>query len=110
LQGKPSEYIIGIEKRMELLHIGPSDRAGKKMVGKFKLASGRTKTTHFGSKGMDDFTITGDESQKARYLARHVKNENWNDPTTAGALSRWILWNKKSKEASIADFKRRFNL
>jgi len=95
---------------MELLHIGPSTSPGKKMVAKFKLASGRTKTTHFGAKGMDDFTIKGDEAQKARYLARHISRENWNDPTTAGALSRWILWNKKSKEASIADFKRRFNL
>jgi len=25
-------------------------------------------------------------------------------------LSRWILWNLPTKEASIADFKKRFNL
>ena len=95
---------------MELIHIGPSDSPGKKMVAKFKLPSGRTKTTHFGAKGMEDYTTHGDDNRKNRYLARHISNEKWNDPTTAGALSRWILWNKKSKEASIADFKRRFNL
>jgi len=29
---------------------------------------------------------------------------------SAGALSRWILWNKPTIEASKADFKKRFNL
>ena len=95
---------------MELLHIGPSTSPGKKMVAKFKLSNGRTKTTHFGAAGMSDYTQHHDDARKERYLARHQKNESWNDPTSAGALSRWILWNKKSKEASIADFKRRFNL
>ena len=68
------------------------------------------KVVHFGAKGMDDFTKTGNEDQKKRYLDRHRANENWNSPTTAGALSRWILWNKKSLRASIQDFKKRFNL
>ena len=31
------------------------------------------KTIHFGAAGMDDFTITGDEEQKKRYMARHRK-------------------------------------
>ena len=71
---------------------------------------GRTKTIHFGSKGMDDFTKTRDEDQKKRYLARHKSNENWNKPDSAGALSRWILWNKPTRQASITDYKKRFNL
>ena len=41
---------------------------------------------------------------------RHKKNENWKDPTTAGALSRWVLWNKPSFRASVSDYKKRFNL
>jgi len=36
--------------------------------------------------------------------------ENWNDPTSAGALSRWILWNKPSFKGSVADFKKRFGV
>jgi hypothetical protein len=36
--------------------------------------------------------------------------ENWRDPTTPGALSRWVLWNKPSLKGSIADFKKRFHL
>ena len=57
---------------------------------------------------MDDFTKTKDEEQKKRYLARHRARENWRNPETAGALSRWVLWNKPTRSASIADFKRRF--
>jgi hypothetical protein len=70
----------------------------------------KIKTLHFGAAGMDDFTKKGDEEQKKRYLARHRKRENWSKYMTKGALSRWILWNKRTRAASIADYKRRFNL
>jgi hypothetical protein len=71
--------------------------------------TGRMKTTHFGAAGMSDFTLHKDPERKQRYLARHMKNESWNDPVTAGSLSRWILWNKPSLSASIADYKKRFH-
>ena len=71
---------------------------------------GRTKTVHFGSAGMDDYTKTKDKAQKQRYISRHRRRENWNVPDTAGSLAKHILWNKETKEASINDFKRRFNL
>ena len=79
----------------------------KKLMAEF---SNPKKTIHFGSAGMTDFTLSKETDRKKRYLARHRKNENWNDPRTAGALSRWILWNLPTRQASIADFKRRFNL
>jgi len=94
---------------MKLISIKQSTKADKKLMATFEN-DGRTKVVHFGSKGMDDFTKTRDEEQKKRYLARHRANENWNKPDTAGALSRWILWNKPTRQASIADYKRRFNL
>ena len=90
--------------------IKKSTRDEKKLMAIFQLDNGRTKTTHFGSAGMDDYTLTKDKEQKARYISRHRRNENWNSPMTAGALSRYILWNKTSKGASITDYKRRFNL
>lgn len=68
----------------------------------------RKKITHFGSAGADDFTTHHDSERKKRYLDRHRKNENWNDPTSAGCLSKNILWNKPTLRASIADYKRRF--
>ncbi len=95
----------------KLVKITQSDRKGKKLMAVVEnKKSGRTKTTHFGADGMSDFTIHKDEARKKRYLDRHRKNENWNDPTSAGALSRWILWNKPSYKASVKDFKSRFNL
>jgi len=96
---------------VKLISITESDKPEKKLVAKFQTDSGRTKSVHFGAKGMTDHTKTPqDEERKKRYLARHAKNENWSDPTTAGALSRWILWNKPTLSASIADYKKRFGL
>ena len=90
--------------------IKKSTKPEKKLMAIFQLDNGRTKTTHFGSAGMDDYTLTKDKEQKSRYIERHRRRENWNAPMTAGALSRYILWNKTSKGASITDYKRRFNL
>ena len=95
---------------MKLLSITKDSDGVHKYVAKFLLDNGRTKTTHFGAVGYEDFTIHKDEERKKLYLERHEKNENWNNPTTAGALSRFILWNKKTLNASINDYKKRFNL
>lgn len=94
---------------MKLISIGDSTKPDKKMMAVFlNEETKRRKTVHFGQAGADDFTITKSLEAQKRYLDRHANNENWNDPTTAGALSRWVLWNKTSKSASIADYKRRF--
>jgi hypothetical protein len=92
---------------MKLVSIKPANDGKHKYTAVF---SDPKKTTHFGALGYDDFTKTKDVTQKEAYLARHKKKENWDMPTSAGALSRWILWNEPSLRASIADFKKRFNL
>lgn len=92
-----------------LIKITKSDKKEKKMMAIFEdCNTGRRKTTHFGSANYDDFTTHKDPERKERYLARHRKNENWNDPTSAGSLAVYILWNKPTLKASIADYKRRF--
>jgi len=91
--------------------ISPSTNSKKKYMAVFTDSPSFTKkTVHFGSAGMSDFTKNKDEERKKRYLDRHRKNEKWDSPTTAGALSRWVLWNLPTLRASIADFKRRFKL
>tara|TARA_R100001440_G_scaffold70849_2_gene93560 strand:+ start:13083 stop:13385 length:303 start_codon:yes stop_codon:yes gene_type:complete len=91
--------------------IKKSTKPEKKLMAKFTLDNGRTKTTHFGSAGMADYTKTRDKEQRARYIKRHRRNENWESPMTAGALSRWILWGPfTSKAKNISAYKRRFNL
>ena len=98
---------------VKLLSIRPSEDSKYKYTATFETEGGRTKTTHFGAKGMKDYTLYPPgvrEQHKASYLARHRVTENWNDPTSAGALSRWVLWNLPTVSGSIRDYKRRFNL
>ena len=86
--------------------IKKSTKPKKKLMATFD----NKKTIHFGASGMSDFTKHKDIKRKERYLKRHKARENWKDPMTAGALSRWILWNKNTLSASIQDYKRRFKL
>jgi hypothetical protein len=73
--------------------------------------NGREKVVPFGQKGYSDYTKHKDKTRKQRYLKRHAgMGENWTQPDTPGALSKWILWNKPTFKASLADFKKRFNL
>jgi hypothetical protein len=70
----------------------------------------KEKIVSFGSKGMSDFTKHKDPERKERYIERHKKSENWDNPFTPGSLSRYLLWNKETLKASIEDYKKRFNL
>jgi hypothetical protein len=97
--------------KFKLKSIKNSTRPDKKKMAIFiDLNTGKTKTTHFGAKGMSDFTIHKDVERKKLYINRHKKNENWNNPTSAGALSRWILWNKPTYTESVQNYKKKFNL
>ena len=75
---------------------------------KFDAIINNKKTIPFGQKGASDFTKNKNEEQKNRYINRHKKRENWNDPLTAGFFSKNILWNKTSLNESIKDTNRRF--
>mgnify|MGYP003113540088 CR=1 FL=1 len=92
--------------------IKKSSKSGKKLTAIFyeHVGGKKIRTTHFGSAGMDDFTKTRDPAQKKRYLSRHRARENWQDPMSAGALSRWILWDKPTRSESIRSYKKKFNL
>jgi hypothetical protein len=102
---------------MKLVSIKPSDKTDKKYTAIFCMCCGESKCddkkkkkVHFGSKGSSTFIDHKDEKKKEAYLARHKVNENWNDPLTPGALSRWILWNKTTLSGSIKNYKKKFNL
>ena len=90
--------------------ISKSDRPEKRYKAVFSDDSKKVKTVHFGLKGGSTYIDHGNDKKKDAYIARHRVNENFNDPMTAGSLSYHILWNKKTLSASIADFKKRFNL
>ena len=91
--------------------IKKSSKPDKKLEAVFSYPeTTRTRTIHFGSAGMADYTKTRDKEQRLKYLARHRRRENWNKPDTAGALSRWILWELPTRRESIQAYKKRFNL
>lgn len=89
-----------------MVTIKPSTRADKKLMAIFDDGT----ITHFGQRGAEDFTIHRDEKRKELYIKRHRANEDWSNPKTAGTLAKYILWNKPTLSASIADYKKRFNL
>ena len=89
----------------------PTQKKTKKYDAHFyDEINGKTKIVSFGAAGYSDFTKHKDEARKKRYMMRHSSNEDWNNPLTPGALSRWILWNKPTLKTSIADFKKRFKI
>ena len=83
--------------------IKPSSKPNKKLMAIFTQDNGRTKTTHFGAKGMKDYTITGDKERRRLYRERHKKDLEHKDPTRAGFLSYYILWGEStSKQQNIS--------
>ena len=70
----------------------------------------KEKTIKFGESRAEDYTIHKDDERKKLYIARHENNENWTKSgvATAGFWSRWLLWNKKTINASLNDIKKTF--
>jgi hypothetical protein len=90
-----------------------SEKKGKKLKAIFYNADKqKIKTTHFGATGYSDYTKHKNPKRKKSYLSRHRSREKWgrSGMMTAGALSRWILWEKTSLSAAKAAYRRRFGL
>ncbi len=68
------------------------------------------KKINFGDDRYEDYTQHGDPKRKALYIQRHKKNEDWNNPLTAGWWSRYLLWEKPTLTEAIKDIKKRFGI
>ena len=70
------------------------------------------KKISFGAVGYSDYTIHKDPERKERYIARHIKREDWNKSgvKTAGYWSKHLLWNKDTLTKSIDDISKKHNL
>jgi len=79
------------------------------------------KVIHFGGKGYRDFTLMSDknsvhylsskkdrEAVKEAYQARH-KNDNIDDPETAGALSMAVLWSAPTLRGGMRNYAKKFS-
>jgi hypothetical protein len=98
---------------IELLKVEKANDGKHKFVAIFDV-NGKEKRTKFGAEGYGDFIIfTGKEGKESglrhreNYNTRHTKDLRTGDPTRAGFLSVFILWNKPTLQASINDYKRR---
>jgi hypothetical protein len=95
-----------------------SDRPDKRYMAVFYDKNKKVKTTHFGyaitEGGIKKYGSTyidhKSDPLKEAYIARHKPNEDFADYMSAGSLSRYILWEKKSLREAIADYKKRFRL
>ena len=64
----------------------------------------------FGAQGYEDYTQHKNHLRQENYLLRHRSREDWSDPQTAGALSRWLLWDSPSLREAVRKCRRRFSL
>ena len=66
----------------------------------------------FGQKGASDFTTHKDKERTYAYINRHKNKEGWTKSgvTTAGWMSKHVLWNKPTLQASAADINNKFKV
>jgi len=96
---------------MKLVSVKPATDGKHKYTAQFLQDNGRTKTTHFGLKNADDYTLKGDKGQRERYRQRHKKDLATKDPTRAGFLSFYLLWGDSTSFAeNLRAFRSRFGL
>ena len=96
---------------MVKVKITKSDRKGKKYKAVFTYDNKKTKTTHFGQKGAEDYTTHKDKERRKRYRDRHKKDLDTGDYTRAGYLSYYILWGDSSnKNNAINAYKKKYKL
>lgn len=88
------------------MYIKPSTRQGKRYMAVFHDGT----TIHFGQAGGSTYIDHKDKAKRAAYIARHRVNEDWSNPKTPGALSRYILWEKETLSQAISAFKSRYNI
>lgn len=89
------------------LMIKPSTRKDKRFMAIFSNG----KVIHFGEKNGNTYIDHHDKKKRDAYLARHKVNENWKDPYSAGALSRFILWgDNTSMDKNHEAFMKKFGL
>lgn len=88
------------------MEISLSNRPTKR----FKASFLNGKHVHFGQKDGSTYIDHNDNEKKNNYISRHKVNEDWTDPQAPGTLSRYLLWEHKTLERAMKDYKERFNL
>lgn len=94
-------------KLISVVHAPPPH----KYTAFFEKDDGKVKKISFGASGYDDYLMTGNKDKRESYISRHRVREDFNNPMTAGALSRWLLWGDSTNlQTNIRAFKKRFGI
>ena len=79
------------------------------------LETNKEKKVPFGASLYNDYIIYNKigskeeaDKHKERYIKRHDKIGDFENPITPASLSRYILWNKPTIGASLRDYLKRF--
>jgi hypothetical protein len=87
--------------------IEKSTRKGKRFMATYKNG----KVVHFGSDVGSTYIDEGDVLKRDNYIKRHSVREDFNNPYSASALSRWLLWgDSKSLDLNHKAFMRQFKV
>jgi hypothetical protein len=99
---------------IKLVKVKKAKGTGKKWTAVFKIdedGKEELKERSFGYKNPDDpnndYTLHNDKERRNRYIMRSKGHLKTGDPTRAGFLSMFLLWNKKSLRAGITDYNKR---
>ena len=108
--------------KTKLLRIVPSSNKSKKYDAIF-IVDDKEKKVSFGASGYRDYTEVSNKNSKfylpkildrnvvrSSYRRRHKKDLETKDPMRPGYLSYYLLWNKKTLNSSIKDYKKRFKV
>lgn len=81
---------------------------GKRYVVRMFKNNEYIRLINFGSSEHENYTMHRDDKRKELYINRHRK-EDWGK-ISAGSLSRYLLWNKKTLNESIKDYENKFQV
>jgi len=82
-----------------------SNRKGKR----FEIIMG-DHSHHFGSDVGKTFIDGRTQKEKDAWIARHRKNQNWDNKHSAIYHSRFLLWHKPTLKEAIKDYEKKHNV
>ena len=85
----------------------PSDKPNKK----FFIITPQGHKVYFGASAYQHYTQGHlDINRRNAYINRHSKNENWNNPNTAGYWSAKFLWLYPTYKQAYSQIKKELNI
>jgi len=97
-------------KNIKLIDMQHSPIETKKWRATFLVDGKDTVITDFGMTSGDDYTMHENKIRADWYRWRHMKDLKTNDPTRAGYLSMFILYNKTDVNKALLDYQKRLKI